>query len=76
MRSFDEPYRQFQQCAQFGFPHSHLAVVGLMIVACEMQQSVQDEYLQFGFGRVSESSSIGGRNFCRDRNIAGQLRDA
>jgi hypothetical protein len=37
MSSFDEAYRQFELLPQFGFRASHLAVIGLVIVAGQVQ---------------------------------------
>jgi len=70
MCPFDEPVRKSKLAPQTGFDRTHFASVGLVIVAGQMEQSVQDQNLQLCLGRVAELSSPHGSNLCRDRNIA------
>jgi hypothetical protein len=71
MGPFDQSYRQFQQMAQSGFSRLHFAAIILVIVAGQVQQSVQNKNSQFGFRGVPELGGVNGGNFPRDGNVAG-----
>ena len=71
MRPLDQPHRQLEPLAEFGFPRLHFAAVAFVIVAGQVQQPVQDEDLQLGFGGVSQFRSIGGRDLGRYGKITG-----
>jgi hypothetical protein len=46
--ALDQPLRQAQPCAEQTFPPGHFALIGLMVVAGQVEQSVQDQHLDLG----------------------------
>jgi hypothetical protein len=59
---------------QFFFFPGHLALVAFVIVAAQMQDSVQRENFDFFGGRVPKGARIVGGDFRRDSNIAREVR--
>jgi len=48
----------------------HLAAVGFVVIAGEMEQSMEDEDLDLRFGGVPEFGCIGGRDLGGDGNVS------
>jgi hypothetical protein len=53
-----------------GFFNRHFAIIPLMIVAGEMENSVQGQDLHFVTRSMSKAARIGSSDFGRDRNIS------
>jgi hypothetical protein len=73
MSSFDEPDRQFELLPQFDFARLHFTAISLVIVAGQVQQSVQNQDLQLSLGRVPELGGVGGCYLSGNSEIACRL---
>ena len=71
MHAFDQSDGQTQFAAQFALAGGHLAVVGLVVQAGEMQQPMQQEDADLIAQRVPEGRGLTGGGIERDRQIAG-----
>ena len=72
--SLDQSCRQFQFGAQFLFQRGHFTLIRLMIVACQMEQTMEQKDLTFSFQRVPQRLRVASGDFPGNRNIAGQLK--
>ncbi len=64
---------QFESPSQSELFRFHLSPVMLMIISGQMEQSMENEYLQFCLARVTEVCCILLRDFCRDGYITRNL---
>jgi hypothetical protein len=62
--------RQPEPRAQTPFAPLHLARIGLMVVAGQVQQAVQNEHLQFACEGVTLLGGLAARRLHADRQIA------
>ena len=73
MRALDEPLWQAKLGAQGAFTAGHLAGVGLVVVAGQMQHPMQYQYLQLHSKRVAAPSALAARCGNADGQIAGDF---
>ncbi len=72
MRAFDQSRGQPQLATQPRFFAMHRALVGLMVVACQVQQAMEKQHLDFHFERMTALLCLPERCFERDHQIAGK----
>lgn len=70
MSSFDEADRQFELLPQFDLARLHFAAIRLVIVAGQVEQSVEDKDFQLGFRRMAKLGCVGGRYLSGNSEIA------
>ncbi|HTV65489.1 MAG TPA: hypothetical protein VMD98_07795 [Bryocella sp.] len=54
---------------------AHFAVVDFVVVAGQVQHSVQNEDLQLGLGGMTQGMSVGRCNLRRNRDVTGKFAD-
>ena len=64
VRPLDQSDRQLQPPPQLGFLGLHFAGIGFVVIADQMQQSVQDQDFQFGVDGMAEFFGIGRGDLC------------
>ena len=72
--AFDEAVGEFEFAAEFSFAGGHLALVGLVVFAGEVEQAVEDEDLYFGVEGVVVGGGLAGGGVDGDGEVAGVLR--
>jgi len=66
----DEAFAKTAPATQPAFEPHHLPVVALVIVAEEVQQSMEREHAQFGLFRVARLPRLALRDSARDDDVA------
>ncbi len=70
MSPLDEAFAQTASAPQPAFEPHHLPVVALVIVAEEVQQSMEREHAQFGLFAVASLARLPGRDATRNHDVA------
>ena len=69
----DESVWEAEFGAEVGFARGHLARVGLVVEACEVEEAVEEEDAEFGLKRVTEAGGLSSGGFEGDGEVAGVL---
>lgn len=70
MDALDESCRQFENPAQLGFFPRHPSIIALVIETRQMQDSVQDQDLDFIGGRMAKPGCVFGGDFRADGDLS------
>ena len=71
--AFDEALRETETGAEKAFAAGHLACVGFMVIAGEMEEAVEDEDFDFGGERVALLDGLAERGRNGDGQVAGDF---
>ena len=71
--AFDEALGEAEACAELLFAAGHFAVVGFVVVAGEMEETMEDEDLQFTGEGVALIGGLAAGGFHADGQIAGHF---
>jgi hypothetical protein len=71
--SVDEAAGEFELGAEGGFASGHLSVIDFMVLAGEVEETVEEEDADFGVERVAVGDGLAGGGVKRDGEVAGVL---